>query len=151
MSEQNDTNATTPQPNPDLRTLDGLVGAWQLTGEAVGHISYEWMEGGFFLLQRYDFDHGGHRVTGIEVIGHAQEFGEEPSEDIVSRIYDNAGNTFSYAYEVTDETLTIWAGGKGSPAYYRGQFSENGNVNSGRWVYPDGGGYASTMTRKVNP
>jgi len=41
---------------------------------------------------------------------------------------------------------SIWAGEKGSPAYFKGQFSEDGNTLTGGWVYP-GGGYASRMTR----
>ena len=42
--------------------------------------------------------------------------------------------------------LTIWAGEKDSPAYYKGRFSADGNTATGAWVYP-GGGYESTMTR----
>ncbi len=49
-------------------------------------------------------------------------------------------------YELDGDTLTIWSGGKGSPAYYRGAFSEDGNTLMGRWVWP-GGGYESTSTR----
>lgn len=52
-----------------------------------------------------------------------------------------------YVYELTGDTLTIWAGAKGSPAYYRGEFSADDQTLSGDWVYPDGGGYSSTMTR----
>jgi hypothetical protein len=51
-----------------------------------------------------------------------------------------------YVYELDGDTLTIWGGEKGSPAYYRGTFSEDGNSATGAWVYP-GGGYESTMTR----
>jgi hypothetical protein len=29
------------------------------------------------------------------------------------------------------DTLTIWGGVKGSPAYYRGQFSADGNTSGG--------------------
>lgn len=43
--------------------------------------------------------------------------------------------------------LTIWAGERGSPAFYRGTFAADGNSCSGDWVYPGGGGYSSTMTR----
>jgi hypothetical protein len=51
-------------------------------------------------------------------------------------------------YEQEGETLTIWAGEKGSPAYYyKGTFSRDGNTLAGEWVYPGGGGYASTTTR----
>lgn len=46
-----------------------------------------------------------------------------------------------------ETTLTIWAGAKGSPAFYRGEFSPDGRSNTGTWAYPDGG-YQSSMTRK---
>jgi len=57
-------------PAPDLRALDRLVGAWEVSGDYVeGTSTFEWMEGGFFLLQRYDFGRqDGHRIKGIEVI-----------------------------------------------------------------------------------
>jgi hypothetical protein len=35
---------------------------------------------------------------------------------------------------------------KGSPAYFKGTWSEDGDTLDGAWVYP-GGGYPSTMTR----
>lgn len=137
-----------PQPNPDLKSLDRLVGKWKVSGPDIkGKVTFEWMEGGFFLIQHFDFVQGGHEVKGMEVIGHLQPFGEQPSHDIRSRIYDTMGNTFDYTYEVNDTTLMIWGGEKGSPAYYEGKWSEDGNTNSGAWHYPDGGGYESTMTR----
>jgi hypothetical protein len=146
MSENN-TNTQAPQPNPDLKNLDRLIGTWKVSGGAEGTVTYEWMEGRFFLIQRFDFEHGGHRVKGIEVIGHLQPFGEVPSADIKSRIYDAVGNTFDYVYELGGDTLTIWGGEKGSPAYYKGMFSRDGKTCAGAWVYPGGGGYKSTMTR----
>ena len=57
------------------------------------------------------------------------------------------GNTLDYVYEVDKDTLTIWGGQKGSPAYFKGTFSDDGNTCTGGWVYPGGGGYKSTMTR----
>jgi len=137
-----------PTPNPDLKSLDKLVGTWKVSGPDIdGQVSFFWIEGGFFLIQHFDFVHGGHKVTGVEIIGHLQPFGEEPGQDIKSRIYDNMGNTFDYVYELEGDTLTIWGGEKGSPAYYQGQRSDDGNINAGAWHYPGGGGYESTMTR----
>ena len=139
---------TTNTPNPALKRMgDALVGTWNVTGGAQGQIRYEWMEGGFFLMQHVDFDHGGHHIKGLEVIGHLRPFGEEPSTDIKSRFYDSEGNTLDYVYELEGSTLTIWGGEKGSPAYYRGTFSADGNMLSGAWVYPGGGGYESAATR----
>jgi len=140
-----------PQPNPDLRALDRLVGTWAVSDpsgqQAIsGTVRYEWMEGGFFLLQHVDLDRGDHQIKGLEIIGHEQPFGSAPSPDIKSRYYDNLGSTFDYVYELVGDTLTIWGGAKGSPAYYRGTFSPDGNTNTGAWVYP-GGGYASAITR----
>jgi hypothetical protein len=135
------------KPNPDMEGLNKLVGTWNVTGGAQGQVTYEWMEGGFFLLQHVDLEQDGQRLKGIEVIGHEQTFGAPPSEDIKSRYYDSIGNTLDYVYEVVGDTLTIWGGERGSPAYYKGRFSDDGNTCSGAWVYPGGGGYESTMTR----
>lgn len=139
-------------PNPDLQSLDRLVGTWEISdpsgkGEISGQVSYEWAEGGFFLIQHFDLLHGEHRNKGIEYIGHFQMFGEEPSEEIKTRVFSFLdGMVLDYVYELVDHTLIIWAGAKGSPAYFKGQFSENGNTLTGAWVYP-GGGYESRMSR----
>jgi hypothetical protein len=118
-----------------------------VSGGTEGTVSYEWMEGGFFLIQRVDLEQYGQRTKGIEIIGHLQPFGEAPSEHVKSRYYDNMGNTLDYTYEMDGNTLTIWGGEKGSPAYMTGSFSHDGNTLTSEWVYPGGGGYKSTMTR----
>jgi hypothetical protein len=105
------------------------------------------MEGGFFLSQHVDLEQYGQKIKGFEIIGHEHPFGAEPSEEIKSRFYDNMGNTLDYVYELEGDTLTIWGGQKGSPAYSKGTFSDDGNTLSSEWVYPGGGGYQSTMTR----
>ena len=105
------------------------------------------MEVGYFLIQRVDLEQNGMKIKGIEIIGHKRKFGEGPSEEIKARFYDNLGDTFDYVYELYGARLTIWAGEKGSPAFYPGEFSDDGNVLSGGWIYPDGGGYQSTARR----
>jgi hypothetical protein len=145
-TQDSDTAHAAPEPAADLKALDRLVGTWKISGGAEGTSTYEWMEGGFFLIQHVELEQEGHTNKGIEVIGHLRPFGEQPSEDIHSRFYDTEGNTLDYVYEIEGDTLTIWGGEKGSPAYYRGTFAEDGNSATGAWVYP-GGGYESTMTR----
>lgn len=136
------------QPAADLKALDRLVGTWEVSGPTLhGQVTYEWMEGGFFLLQHVDFVQDGHHIQGLEVIGHLKPFMGEPSADIHSRFYDAEGNTLDYVYELDGDTLTIWGGEKGSPAYFRGTFSPDGSANSGAWVYPGGGGYQADMKR----
>lgn len=130
-------------PNPDLRSLDRLIGTWTVSGEADGTVTYEWAEGGYFLFQRVDLN--GNR--GLEVIGHEQKYGEEPSDDIRSRYYGfSAGETLDYVYEIVGDTLTIWSGWRDSPAFYRGEFNADDTVITGAWVYP-GGGYQAVSTK----
>jgi hypothetical protein len=112
------------EPAPDLRALDRLVGEWEVSGDYVqGTSTFEWMEGGFFLIQHVDL---GAEAKGMEVIGHERPLGGEPSVDIKSRFYGNTGDTLDYTYELEGDTLTIWFGERGSPAYYEGSFSEDG-------------------------
>lgn len=139
-------------PAADLNGLNKLVGTWEIADPSGhdtirGKVTYRWLEGRFFLLQEVDLWHQGQVIKGLEVIGHEQPYGREPSQEIKSRFYDSTGNTLDYVYEVAGDTLTIWAGEKGSPAYFKGVFSADGRSNVGAWVYPGGGGYASRMTR----
>lgn len=136
-----------PAPSAALRALDRLVGTWAVSGGATGTVSYEWMDGGYFLLQRVELEQFGQRVTGLEVIGNLRPFGEEPSDDVHSRFYDRTGNTFDYVYQLDGDTLHIWAGERGSPAKFTGTFAADGRLNHGAWEYPGGGGYESRMTR----
>jgi hypothetical protein len=149
MSDDNQgpTQEQLRSPDPDLKSLDRLVGTWRISGGSEGTVTYEWMEGGFFLLQHIDLGQEGQRVKGIEIIGHERKYGEAPSRDIKSRYYAGMGDTLDYVYELEGDTLMIWFGERGSPAYYKGQFSEDGNTLTGGWVYPDGGGYETISTR----
>jgi hypothetical protein len=96
-----------PEPSPDLKSLDRLVGTWEMSGDVEGRVSFEWIEGGFFLIQRVDLGPWeGQRIKGIEVIGHERPFGAEPGEEIKSRFYSNTGDTLDYVYELEGDTLT---------------------------------------------
>jgi hypothetical protein len=98
-----------PRPNLALKNLDVMVGTWEVFGEYLqGTSTFEWMEGGFFLMQHFDFERqDGQRIKGIEIIGHERRFGAEPSEEIKSRVYSNTGDTLDYVYELEGDTLTI--------------------------------------------
>jgi hypothetical protein len=151
VGDDNDARAyeRAAEPAPDLERLGSrLVGTWEISGGVRGMVTYEWMGGGFFLIQGVNLgQQDGQRITGIEVIGHERPFGAEPSEEIKSRFYSYTGNTSDYVYELEGNTLTIWAGARDSPAYYRGTFGDDGDTLTGAWHYPGGGGYEATSTR----
>ncbi|NUP76579.1 MAG: DUF1579 family protein [Nonomuraea sp.] len=137
-----------PTPDPSLRSLDPLVGAWEMTGKDFGtgaamggRLAFEWMDGGFFLIQRVEMDHGGGTMTGVEYIGYDQE-----SKSLKSHYFDSTGNSFVYAWKLEGRDLNIWFGEEGSPAGFSGTLGEDGDSITGKWEWP-GGGYEATMTR----
>ena len=143
-----------PSPKPGLRMLDKLVGTWDVKGresgkegEINGQVTFEWMDGGFFLRQTVAINHIGTRVSGIEIIGYERNGGaDDAGTGCTSHFFDNFGNHFEYVWEANQKDLTIWGGYVGSPAYFKGQFSDDNNVLTGTWKWP-GGGYRSTMKR----
>ena len=54
------------KPSSELKDLARLVGKWEVSGDHVeGTSTFKWMEGGFFLLQRVDFEgQDGQRIKG---------------------------------------------------------------------------------------
>ena len=55
-----------PSQTSDLNNLgERLVGTWEMSGEVSGTVTYEWMEGGFFLIQRVDLEQYGQRIKGL--------------------------------------------------------------------------------------
>jgi hypothetical protein len=144
---ENAQTAQRKQPNPDLKILERMAGTWKVSGGIQGTQTFEWMEGGFFLVHHFDFEQDGRKIKGLEIIGHEQKFGAEPSAEIKTRLYSCLdGMTLEYMYEADGDTFTYWMGEKGSPSYMKGKFSEDGNAYTGEWTYP-GGGYNVTATR----
>jgi hypothetical protein len=157
MPDDNTNNARAhelPQPNPALRSLDVMVGTWELKGresgpegEIHGRPTFAWMEGGFYLVQHVDIDYIGRRIVGTEYIGY-----DEENDNLRSYFFGNEGPgpfgqvALEYVWDVGDDTFTIWGGEVGSLASFKGRFSDDRNTITGRWEWP-GGGYEATMTR----
>ena len=143
-----------PHPNPALKRLDVLVGTWNLTGresgpdgEIHGRLIFEWMEGGFYLVQHVDIDYVGRKIKGVEYVGY-----DDSNDTLRSHFFSNTGPgpfggvALEYVWEIGEDNLTIWGGYVGSPASFKGRFSDDRNTGTGRWEWP-GGGYEATMTR----
>jgi len=130
-----------------LKPLDRLVGTWKISGEAEGETTYEWMEGGFFLIARGQLKQGGSEYKHMEIIGFDRgPDATDPASDLTSRVYTTRGETLDYTHEVDDKTVTSWFGPKGSPAVFRAQWGDDGNTLTGAWEWP-GGGYKLTLSR----
>ena len=131
------------QPNPSLRQLDRLVGNWDISGGFLeGATAFEWMEGGFFMIQRVDAEAGGRTIRGTEYIGY-----DEDTKTLRSHYMDIHGANFTYTWEVDEEAVRTWFGERDSTNFFVGHFSEDGASYSGAWKWP-GGGYSATMSRR---
>src|SRR5919197_2028807 len=123
-SKKKAARAESPTPSAALRRLDRLVGTWEVSGDAQGTLRYEWMEGGFFLLQHVDLRYEGRTIRGMEIIGNLHRIGENPSEEVWTRFYSFLdGLTLDYVYDVDDGNFKIWFMNKGSVNRFQGKFS----------------------------
>jgi hypothetical protein len=101
-----------PTPDPALQRLDRLVGKWTLTGNLVGsdeenisgEITFQWLEGGFFLQQDASIEFAGmFQVKARELIGYDPESGA-----FASYVYSNfSPEPLPYKWDLRDDTLTI--------------------------------------------
>jgi len=133
--------------NPGLKPLDKLVGTWKVSGETEGTLTYEWLDGGFFLIARGDTKQNGQPTRHMEIIGYDREMGVEPANVMTSRLYTDRGDTLSYTHEVDDKGVTSWFGPKGSPTVFKAKWID-ANTLTGSWEWP-GGGYTLTLSRVV--
>lgn len=137
---------TTPQPNPALKSLDRLVGSWTASDPTgangiSGKTSFEWLSGGFFLLQTIEF--GGTR--GFEMIGYDKE-----SDSLKSQFFGASELILEYTYKIEGDNLTISMDMPQAKGQYAARSSPDGKSFAGRWDWIENGekhGYAATLTR----
>jgi hypothetical protein len=135
--------------NPALKALEVMVGVWDLKGrdfttneEVRGQSTFEWLDGGFFLVHRFNFDYAGRPFTGVEYIGY-----DEKSGHLRTHVFGNQNaEPLEYTWEVDEHSFTNWFGNAGADNRYKGTFSEDRNTLIGQWEWP-GGGYEATMIR----
>jgi hypothetical protein len=91
------------KPNPKIQSLQQLIGTWSTTGHHPmvpgttfhGRTSFEWIEGGAFLMMRSEIDEP-EIPSGMAIIG------SDDSSDVMTMIYfDERG--VSRIYELTAE------------------------------------------------
>lgn len=139
-------NTVNEAASTEMKALDRLVGVWKISGSGGvnGTATFEWIEGGFFLMQRGVMEHEGYQHKALQIIGSERVDGAERT--VIARAFTSTGETAVYIYELKGDILTIWSGAKGSDTYSKSTFSEDGNTLTGAWTWP-GGGYQFVMTR----
>lgn len=128
----------------------GLIGTWEVEGDVTGRTSYEWLPGGFFIIERVSLIQRGHPFEGVAVIGQARGWRGAPSPDVVARFYDSEGNSIDAVYELLGTNLTIWIEERGSDTVYQAQFDNDWTMRRGRWTYP-GGTVVESQAHKISP
>jgi hypothetical protein len=95
--------------DPVLEPFDALIGTWateathpQIDGAVPGTVTFEWLEGGHFLVQRSHNDHD-LLPDAIAVIG-----APEDGEGLVMEYFDSRGVRRTYGVSLDDGVLRYW-------------------------------------------
>jgi hypothetical protein len=113
-----------------LERLDILVGEWETAVpglEADGRTTFEWLEGGGFLVERSTVDRP-EFPNGICVIG-----ATGPDGGLQQHYFDSRGVARVYDMTLEGGVWTLFREGPDWPQRYVGQLSEDGNTILGRW------------------
>lgn len=110
-----DTEFQMPTPDPALKRLEFLVGTWELTGrleagpagpagEISGRESFEWLDGGFFLVHRWEgaMTFGGNAMadSGYEFFDYVPATGTYRTRFFNNLgPYDESGSTYAGGFE----------------------------------------------------
>ena len=94
-----------------------------------GEATYEWLPGGFFLVQRIQLNFMGMDIQSTELIGHDPETGA-----FASSVYSNlSGLPLPYKWDLQGDVLKISVQYGPLDASFEGQFSSDGESFAGGW------------------
>ncbi|MBX3064961.1 MAG: hypothetical protein U0528_14150 [Anaerolineae bacterium] len=119
-------------PNPALIPLNVLVGTWTTSGHHPlipdtslhGRVTFEWIEGGAFLLMRSHNDDP--RIpAGIAIIG-----SDDFSDDFTMIYFDERGVSRKYEMSLRDNQWQWWRVNEEFSQRFKGTISADGNTIS---------------------
>jgi len=125
-----------------LDRLEALVGSWELEAtfeegffgagspavtERGGRTTFEWLEGRFFLLQRFSVENP-MAPSGIAVIGVAVD-----DETFEQHYYDSRGVARVYRMSLEGNAWKLWREHPGFWQRYVGEISEDATRIEGAW------------------
>lgn len=98
------------KPNPALKLFEPLVGEWQTTGthpyfpdaKLHGRVSFEWIEGGAFLMMRSELDHPKF-PDGIAIFG-----SDDEAQTYYMIYFDERGVSRKQDVSITESQLKWW-------------------------------------------
>ena len=118
--------------DPALEPFDALIGTWDteathpmVDGVVPGSLTFEWLEGGRFLLQRSHNDHEAF-PDAICVIGAPEE-----GDGLVMEYFDSRGVRRTYGIALEDGVLRMWRDDPGFAQRYSATIGHDGF--EGRW------------------
>ena len=125
-----------------LDHFDALIGTWEMEASfragyfgpeapaitsRSGRTTFEWLEGKFFLTQRFVNDHPA-APSGIAIIGS----GHEP-DILLQHYYDSRGVSRVYETSFDGRTWKVWREAPGFSQRYTGRLSDDGRRIEGAW------------------
>jgi hypothetical protein len=128
-------NPNYPQPDPELRRLDRLVGRWSMEGHLVGsdetnirgETTFRWLRGGFFLEQHVVLDFMGMQIDSLELIGYDPETNSFPST-----VFSNLSPApLPYRWEIDGDAVTIHVSYGQLDATFTGSWRDDGTFSGG--------------------
>jgi hypothetical protein len=129
-----DSNNEASIPNPALKPLSALVGQWKTVGTHPllpgttfhGHTSFEWLEGGAFLIMHSEIEEPG-IPSGIAIFGSDDSAGE-----CFMLYFDERGVSRKYEVMLRDNTWKLWRDFPGFSQRFTGTFVDGGRSIVGK-------------------
>lgn len=108
-----------------LEPMNALVGEWRTEGDhpifgvVHGHAVFEWLDGGHFLVLRWDVDHPDF-PNSISVIGSI-----EPAAEPTMHYFDSRGVARVYQFQATADEWAFWRDWPGFSQRYTATFNDD--------------------------
>jgi hypothetical protein len=121
-------------PNPSLQPLSILVGEWNIVGKhrllpetLHGHTSFEWLEGGAFLMMHSEIEEPGVPST-IAIFG-----SDDDSETYFMLSFDERGVSRKSEMTLRDNIWKLWRNVPHFSQRFTGTIGDNGDTIIGVW------------------
>jgi hypothetical protein len=125
-------------PNPALEPFSVLIGNWNTTGTHAlipdtvlhGRTSFEWLEGGAYLLMRSEIDEPD-IPSGIAIIG-----SDDVAKEYFMLYFDERGVSRKYEVTLRGNVWKWWRNAPGFSQRYEGTIADDGNMSYQKTVRP---------------